>query len=64
VPVRTLIETNGLKLPYCLAAASACKSRSARSTVQSGDTLLAISRIYGVDQSSLASVNNPGRPMP
>jgi len=59
VPVRTLIETNGLKPPYRLVAGQRLQVPARQEhVVQSGDTLLAISRIYGVDQSSLASVNN------
>ncbi len=59
VPVRTLIETNGLKPPYRLVAGQRLQVPVRQEhVVQPGDTLLAISRIYGVDQSSLASVNN------
>ncbi len=59
VPVRTLIETNGLKPPYRLVAGQRLQVPVREEhVVQSGDTLLAIARIYGVDQSSLASVNN------
>jgi murein DD-endopeptidase MepM/ murein hydrolase activator NlpD len=59
VPVRTLIETNGLKPPYRLVAGQRLQVPVREEhVVQSGDTLLAISRIYGVDQSSLASVND------
>ena len=59
VPVRTLIETNGLKPPYRLVAGQRLQvPQRQEHIVQQGDTLLAISRIYGVDQSSLASVNN------
>jgi murein DD-endopeptidase MepM/ murein hydrolase activator NlpD len=59
VPVRTLIETNGLKPPYRLVAGQRLQVPVREEhVVQAGDTLLAISRIYGVDQSSLASVNN------
>jgi murein DD-endopeptidase MepM/ murein hydrolase activator NlpD len=59
VPVRTLIETNGLKPPYRLVAGQRLQVPERQEhVVQSGDTLLAISRIYGVDQSSLASVND------
>jgi murein DD-endopeptidase MepM/ murein hydrolase activator NlpD len=58
VPVRTLIETNGLKPPYRLVAGQRLQVPVRQEhLVQAGDTLLAISRIYGVDQSSLASVN-------
>jgi len=57
--VRTLIETNGLKPPYRLVAGQRLQVPVREEhIVQSGDTLLAISRIYGVDQSSLASVND------
>jgi murein DD-endopeptidase MepM/ murein hydrolase activator NlpD len=59
VPVRTLIETNGLKPPYRLVAGQRLQVPVRQEhVVQQGDTLLAISRIYGVDQSSLTSVNN------
>jgi len=59
VPVRTLIETNGLKPPYRLVAGQRLQVPVRQEhVVQPGDTLLAISRIYGVDQSSLARVNN------
>ena len=59
VPVRTLIETNGLKPPYRLVAGQRLQVPVREEhVVQPGDTLLAISRIYGVDQSSLARVNN------
>jgi murein DD-endopeptidase MepM/ murein hydrolase activator NlpD len=58
VPVRELIETNGLKPPYRLAAGQRLQVPVRQEhVVQSGDTLLAISRIYGVDQSSLAREN-------
>jgi murein DD-endopeptidase MepM/ murein hydrolase activator NlpD len=58
VPVRTLIETNGLKPPYRLVAGQRLQVPVRQEhVVQAGDTLLAISRIYGVDQSSLVSIN-------
>ncbi|HUL04750.1 MAG TPA: peptidoglycan DD-metalloendopeptidase family protein [Candidatus Acidoferrum sp.] len=58
VPVRTLIETNGLKPPYRLVAGQRLQVPMRQEhVVQAGDTLLAISRIYGVDQSSLVSIN-------
>src|SRR5262249_34554734 len=54
VPVRTLIETNGLKPPYRLVAGQRLQVPVRQEhVVQAGDTVLAISRIYGVDQSSL-----------
>ncbi len=59
VPVRMLIETNGLKPPYRLAPGQQLRvPLREEHVVQSGDSLLAISRIYGVDQSSLARANN------
>jgi murein DD-endopeptidase MepM/ murein hydrolase activator NlpD len=59
VPVRMLIETNGLKPPYRLAAGQPLRVPVREEhVVQPGDSLLAISRIYGVDQSSLARANN------
>ena len=59
VPVRTLIETNGLKPPYRLTAGQQLRVPVREEhVVQPGDSLLAISRIYGVDQSSLARANN------
>lgn len=58
VPVRELIETNGLKPPYRLTAGQRLQVPVRQEhVVQAGDTLLAISRIYGVDQSSLAREN-------
>jgi murein DD-endopeptidase MepM/ murein hydrolase activator NlpD len=58
VPVRTLIETNGLKPPYRLVAGQRLQVPVREEhVVQSGETLLAISRIYGVDQSSLVREN-------
>ncbi len=63
VPVRTLIETNGLKPPFRLVAGQRLQVPVRQEhVVQAGDTLLAISRIYGVDQSSLARVNNLAAP--
>jgi murein DD-endopeptidase MepM/ murein hydrolase activator NlpD len=59
VPVRTLIETNGLKPPYRLSAGQQLRVPVRQEhVVQPGENLLAISRIHGVDQSSLARVNN------
>src|SRR5262249_39139369 len=58
VPVRTLIETNGLKPPYRLVGGQRLQVPVRQEhVVQAGDTLLAISRIYGVDQSSLVREN-------
>jgi murein DD-endopeptidase MepM/ murein hydrolase activator NlpD len=58
VSVRTLIESNGLKPPFRLAADQRLKVPVREEhVVQRGETLFAISRIYGLDQSSLARVN-------
>jgi len=63
VPVRTLIETNGLKPPYRLAAGQRLQVPVRQEhVVQPGDNLVAISRIYGVDQSSLARANGLDAP--
>ncbi len=63
VPVRTLIEGNGLQPPYRLAPGRQLRvPASERHVVQPGETLLGISRIYGADQSSLARVNNLSAP--
>ncbi|MGH6961991.1 MAG: LysM peptidoglycan-binding domain-containing protein, partial [Dongiaceae bacterium] len=59
VPVRTLIEGNGLQPPYRLLAGQQLRvPASERHVVRPGETLFAIARIHGVDQSSLARVNS------
>jgi murein DD-endopeptidase MepM/ murein hydrolase activator NlpD len=63
VPVRSLIESNGLQPPFRLAPGQRLQVPVRQEhVVQSGDTLLAIARIYGVDQSSLVRANNLAAP--
>lgn len=58
VPIRALIETNGLKPPFLLSTGQVLYlPRSAVHTVAKGDTIYSISRRYGVDMSSLARHN-------
>ncbi len=58
VPVRSLIEANGLTPPYRLAAGRSLAVPQLRQhVVQPGDTLYSISRLYGVDTSTLAHSN-------
>ncbi len=58
VPVRSLIEANGLQPPYRLAAGRSLAVPQVREhVVQPGDTLYSISRLYGVDTSTLARNN-------
>jgi murein DD-endopeptidase MepM/ murein hydrolase activator NlpD len=59
VPVRMLIDTNGLKPPYRLEAGQPLHVPVRQEhVVQPGDTLFSVAQIYGVDQSSLARANN------
>jgi len=58
VPVRSLIEANGLTPPYRLAAGrNLAVPQIHQHVVQPGDTLYSISRLYGVDTSTLARSN-------
>jgi len=58
VPVRSLIEANGLTAPYQLASGrSVILPQVRQHIVQGGETLYAISRLYGVDTSTLAQSN-------
>lgn len=58
VPVRSLIEANGLEPPYRLNAGRRLALPQLRQhIVQPGDTLYSISRLYGVDTSTLARRN-------
>ncbi len=58
VPVRSLIEANGLAPPYRLAAGNSLVVPQVRQhVVEPGDTLYSISRRYGVDTSTLARSN-------
>jgi murein DD-endopeptidase MepM/ murein hydrolase activator NlpD len=58
VPVRALIEANGLAPPFRLTAGRSLVVPQVRQhIVQPGDTLYSISRLYGVDTSTLARDN-------
>ncbi len=59
VPMKALIEANGLEPPYILYPGQVLKiDPPVVHVVQSGDSLYAISRRYGVDMRSLAQKNN------
>lgn len=63
VPVRTLIDSNGLKAPYRLKPGQALRVPARQEhEVRSGETLFQVAQIYGVDQSSLARVNGLSSP--
>ncbi len=58
VPVRDLIDANGLKPPYVLQVGQRLTLPSARyHTVSRGDTLYSVSRMYQVDMAELARAN-------
>jgi murein DD-endopeptidase MepM/ murein hydrolase activator NlpD len=58
VPIRSLIEANGLTPPYHMTAGRTLTLPKVRQhIVQPGDTLYSISRRYGVDASTLARSN-------
>jgi murein DD-endopeptidase MepM/ murein hydrolase activator NlpD len=58
VPVRTLIETNGLQPPYALLAGARVRLPQIRThVVQPGETLYSVSRRYNVEVTSLARTN-------
>jgi murein DD-endopeptidase MepM/ murein hydrolase activator NlpD len=59
VPVRSLIETNGLQPPFNLAAGRTLTiPRVRQHLVQPGETLYSVSRQFGVDATALARMNN------
>ncbi|HEV7372600.1 LysM peptidoglycan-binding domain-containing M23 family metallopeptidase [Arenibaculum sp.] len=63
VPVRELIEMNGLAPPYVLQVGQRLALPTARyHTVQGGDTLYAVSRLYQVDLAELARANGLAAP--
>jgi murein DD-endopeptidase MepM/ murein hydrolase activator NlpD len=63
VPVRTLIESNGLKPPYRLSSGQQLRVPARQEhVVEPGETLFGIARIYGVDQSSVARLNSLSPP--
>jgi LysM repeat protein len=63
VPVRSLIEANGLAPPYNLGSGRNLAVPQVRQhVIQTGDTLYSVSRLYGVDTSTLAHANGIGAP--
>jgi murein DD-endopeptidase MepM/ murein hydrolase activator NlpD len=63
VPIRSLIEANGLAPPYRLAAGQALVLPPVtQHIVLPGETLYAISRRYGTDTTTLARANGIGPP--
>lgn len=63
VPIRDLIEANGLTPPYTLAIGRVLRMPGARyHTVAKGDTLYSISKKYDVDLRSLSRVNKLSEP--
>lgn len=59
VPLRDLIEVNGLQAPYMLAIGQRLTLPVSRQyIVQKGDTLYGISRMFSVDTSELTRLNN------
>lgn len=59
VPVRTLIEVNGLTAPFRLRSGQPLVIPARQEhVVQPGQTVQSIARIYGVDQSTLIRVND------
>ncbi len=58
LPIRTLIDANGLAPPYALQAGQVLTVPSPRiHVVRSGDTAYGVSRAYGVDLRELARLN-------
>jgi murein DD-endopeptidase MepM/ murein hydrolase activator NlpD len=58
VPLRSVIEANGLRPPYTLAVGQRLLLPAARAhVVRRGETVYAISRRYGVDRSALVRAN-------
>jgi murein DD-endopeptidase MepM/ murein hydrolase activator NlpD len=63
VPMRAIIEANGLAPPYRLVAGTALMLPQVRThAVQAGDTLASVARRYGVDASTLAATNHLAPP--
>lgn len=63
VPMRAIIDANGLTPPYRLVAGVSLALPQVRThTVQAGDTLASIARHYGVDASTLAATNHLAPP--
>lgn len=63
VPLRSMIEANGLRPPYTLAVGQRLVLPAVRMhVVRRSETVYAISRRYGVDMSALVRVNGIRRP--
>lgn len=63
VPLRDLIEINGLKPPYTLEVGQRLTLPTARQyIVQKGDSLYTVSRMFNVDSSELSQLNNLAPP--
>lgn len=59
VPLRDLIEVNGLKPPYTLEVGQRLTLPTTRQyIVQKGDSLYTVSRMFNVDSSELSQLNN------
>jgi murein DD-endopeptidase MepM/ murein hydrolase activator NlpD len=65
VPLRSLIEANNLEPPFALVVGRRLLLPQVRTyTVQAGDTLLSLSRRFGVEASTLARTNEIAPPYP
>ena len=63
VPIRDLVEANGLTPPYTLTIGRVLRMPGARyHTVAKGDTLYSISKKYDVDLRSLSRINRLNEP--
>ncbi|HLB80307.1 MAG TPA: LysM peptidoglycan-binding domain-containing protein, partial [Dongiaceae bacterium] len=63
VPVRAMIEANGLAPPYSLRPGQRLVVPERRMHVaRAGDTIDGVSRLYGVDRSTLIRLNGIGEP--
>jgi murein DD-endopeptidase MepM/ murein hydrolase activator NlpD len=63
LPVRALIDANGLTAPYSVAAGRSLTVPKLRQhVVQPGETLFAVSRLFGVDVGTLARANDLAPP--
>ncbi|MCW2246688.1 murein DD-endopeptidase MepM/ murein hydrolase activator NlpD [Azospirillum fermentarium] len=63
VPLRDLIEINGLKPPYTLEVGQRLTLPTSRQyIVQKGDSLYTVSRMFNVDSSELSQLNNLAPP--
>ncbi|MBK18862.1 MAG: peptidase M23 [Rhodospirillaceae bacterium] len=59
IPIRKLIEANGLKPPYIIYPGRTLKTPISRFHIaKSGETTYGIARLYGVDMGTLVRINN------